>query len=281
MLSRLLTALTVVIAFSLVTCNNTNPNEQTEGEGMAKFSDDEKFKASHEKPNAVDFEAAGEMIEFATPDGSVGKAYAIKAANPTNKYLLVIHEWWGLNDQIKKEAERLFDSLENVTVMALDLYDGRVTDDADQAGKFMKAIKPERCESIIQGALNLTGEEAEVATVGWCFGGGWSLKSSILAGDNGAGCVIYYGMPVEKAAELVPLKADILGIFASEDGWINKKVVGKFEALTKATGKNFSVHWYEAEHAFANPSSPRYNEKAAQEANELALVFLRDHLGGS
>jgi carboxymethylenebutenolidase len=102
------------------------------------------------------------------------------------------------------------------------------------------------------------------------------LRSSILAGERGAGCVIYYGMPVEKASELAPLKADVLGIFAKKDGWINDKVVNKFEGLAKATGKKLEVQWYDADHAFANPSSPRYNEQAAREANKKTLVFLRN-----
>ena len=162
--------------------------------------------------------------------------------------------------------------------MALDLYDGNVTDDRDQAGKYMKAATQERCEAIINGALALAGADAKVATVGWCFGGGWSLRSSILAGERGVGCVMYYGMPVEKAKELAPLKADVLGIFAKKDGWINEKVITPFEALAKATDKNLDVHWFDAEHAFANPSSPRYNEAAAKEANGLALAFFKEKL---
>jgi carboxymethylenebutenolidase len=83
---------------------------------------------------------------------------------------------------------------------------------------------------------------------------------------------------VEKANELAPLQADVLGLFAKQDDWINEKVVGKFEALAKATGKNLEVHWYNAAHAFANPSGQRYNQEAAQQANKLALDFLRKHL---
>lgn len=89
---------------------------------------------------------------------------------------------------------------------------------------------------------------------------------------------MYYGMPVQKAEELAPLKTDVLGIFAEKDGWITPEVVGNFEVLANATGKNVSVHQFDAEHAFANPSSPRYNEKAAQEANQLALDFLKEKL---
>ena len=122
------------------------------------------------------------------------------------------------------------------------------------------------------------GEDSKVATIGWCFGGGWSLKSSILAGEQGAGCVIFYGMPVQQADQLVNLQAEVLGLFAEKDGWITPDVVNKFEALMKATGKKITTKQFDAEHAFANPSSPRYNEAAAQEANTLALEFLKEKL---
>ena len=104
------------------------------------------------------------------------------------------------------------------------------------------------------------------------------MRTSILAAERGAGCVMYYGMPVEKAEELAALQVDVLGIFAEQDKWINREVIGKFEALAKATGKKVENHWFVAEHAFANPTSPRYNGAAAQEANALALAFLREKL---
>jgi len=280
MLNKLLLPLALLAIFSLTNCTGSPADSTTaeKGDSMAKFTKDEEFKDAHEKPTDIGFEGKGDMAEFSTPDGKTGKAYSLVTESPSNKYLIVIHEWWGLNDHIKQEADRLFNELGDVNVMALDLYDGNVTDNPDKAGEFMQAIKQERCKAIINGALDVAGAGAKVATIGWCFGGGWSLQSSILAADRGAGCVMYYGLPVEKANELAPLKADVLGIFAKQDGWINEDVVGKFEALSKATGKKLDVHWFEAAHAFANPSSPRYNEAAAQEANGLALAFLKEKL---
>lgn len=245
---------------------------------MEDMAGDKKFQEAHETPEKIDHNAKAKLTSFATADGKEAKAYVLKTAETSDKYLFVIHEWWGLNDHIKKEAERLFGELGNTNVMALDLYDGNVATTREDAGKFMQAVKEERAEAIIKGALAHIGKEAKVATIGWCFGGGWSLKSSILAADQGVGCIIYYGMPVQEPAQLVPLKADILGIFAEKDGWITPEVVNKFESLTKATGKNFVSHQFDAEHAFANPSSPRYKEDAAQKANKLALDFLKNHL---
>ena len=274
----------MALGLIFTSCQNSGKSGgQAEGEAadssdMAQFADDDKFKGAHETPMELKFEGTGQMIEFDTPDGQKGSAYALMAAEPTNNYLFVIHEWWGLNDHIKAEAERLFGYLGNTNVMALDLYDGKVATDPDKAGEFMQSIKEERARAIIQGAINKAGEGARIGTIGWCFGGGWSLKSSIMAGDKGVACVIYYGMPVQNAKEIAPLKAPILGIFAKQDEWITPEVAQKFENLAKATGKSVETHIYDADHAFANPSSPRYNEEAAQQANQVAWAFLKERL---
>ena len=270
--------LLILFSFLLFSCGNENSNQEGTTDKMAKHADDENFKNQHETPAKIDFNGKGEMIKIPVAEGDAGNAYSLKATTSTDNYLFVIHEWYGLNDHIKKEAERLYGELGNVNVMALDLYDGKVADNRDDASKYMKASTEERSKAIINGALKMAGSNAKVGTIGWCFGGGWSLRSSILAGAQGAGCVIYYGAPVENAKELVDLNADVLGIFGDKDAWINPDVVNKFDALMKATGKNFSFKIFEADHAFANPSSPRYVEAAAQEANPMALAFLKERL---
>lgn len=264
--------------FVLASCGNNKGSAEGDKEGMAQFAEDEKFKDAHDTPEENDHQAAGEMITFKTADGTDATAYALMATEPTDKYLLVIHEWWGLNDHIKEEADRLFGQLDDVNVMALDMYDGKVATNPDEAGQFMQAVKEERAEAIVKGAIAKAGANAKIGTIGWCFGGGWSLKSSIMAGEQGAGCVIYYGMPVQDATALAPLKADVLGIFAEQDGWITPEVVNKFSDLAKATGKKVETHQFDAAHAFANPSNPKYDEAAAKEANALALNFLKERL---
>ncbi len=272
----------LILSIGLFSCNNASQGEEngSSDEDMSQFADDENFKEKHETPAEIDFEGKGEQMTFDTPDGKKGTAYTIMPEESTNKYLLVIHEWWGLNDQIRQEAERLFEELDGVAVMALDLYDGNVTDDQDKAGEYMQAASQnqDRLKAIINGAINYAGEDAEIATIGWCFGGGWSLQASIMAGDQGAGCVMYYGMPVKEAEALEPLEADILGIFAEQDGWITPEVANNFKDLAENAGKDIEIHLFDADHAFANPSSPRYVEEAAQEANALALAFLKERL---
>lgn len=279
MFRSILFAFTIILLF-LAACNNSagSGSEENTTADMAQFSEDEDFKDAHEKPDSIEFSGKGQMLEFATTDGSTGKAYMVAPGRLTEKVIFVIHEWWGLNNHIKQEAEKLAESIDNVTVLALDLYDGKVTDNPNDAGKFMQSVKPERAEAIIRGAMGQVGSNAKIATIGWCFGGGWSLKASILAGSQGAGCVMYYGMPVQKAEELAPLRADVLGIFAKNDGWITPEVANNFEALAKSSNKNVTIHQFDAAHAFANPSNPDYDEKAAKKADALALAFLKDNL---
>jgi carboxymethylenebutenolidase len=260
-------------------CNTSGSNnEDTASDDMGQFADDTAFQAAHDTPEAIDTPTDGSMMTFPTPDGKSGSAYALVPEKPGGNFLFVIHEWWGLNDHIKQEAGRLFNSLGDVTVLALDMYDGKVATSQEQAGEFMQAVTEDRANAIIQGALNYAGEDAGIGTIGWCFGGGWSLKASILAGDQGKACVIYYGMPVQEADKLAPIEADILGIFAEQDGWITPEVVSKFESVAKATGENIEIHQYDAVHAFANPSNPKYDKEKADEANAIALNFLQARL---
>ncbi|MGB1240884.1 MAG: dienelactone hydrolase family protein [Chitinophagales bacterium] len=257
------------------TCHDTTMVKKD----MKDFAKDKDFKEAHELKKDIDFKPKGEMMEFASTDGKQGSAYVLKAAETNPNYLFVIHEWWGLNNHIKQEAERLQAELGgNINVMALDLYDGKVATTRENAGKYMQETTEERASAIIQGAIKQAGEAAKIATIGWCFGGGWSLKSSILAGEQGAGCVIYYGMPLQEAEKLKPLKADVLGIFAEKDGWITPEVVNDFKKVATGVNKNVEVHQFDAEHAFANPSSERYDKESATKANALALEFLKERL---
>lgn len=263
----------------LVACQNSGSSNEGEGEqdDMAQFADDPEFQAKHRGPTPSSPEGIGEMIRYATPDGADAGAYALMKEG-SNKFLIVIHEWWGLNDNIKSEAERYFKELGDVNVLAIDVYDGKVATDPETAGKYMQGIDMARAQAIVQGAIDQAGDDAKIATVGWCFGGGWSLRTSIMAEEKATACVIYYGMPVQTVEEIEPLQADVLGIFGAQDGWINPDVVAKFELLAKEAGKSVVTYSYNADHAFANPSNPNYVEVAAQQANELALEFIRTRL---
>ncbi|MCB9233544.1 MAG: dienelactone hydrolase family protein [Bacteroidia bacterium] len=243
---------------------------------FASFGSSSEFRGMHETPAPfVLEEPAGKMITFATEGGKEGSAYFLPSANPSKKWLFVFHEWWGLNDYVRRESERWQEKLGDVNVIALDLYDGQVATTREEASQFMQACTKERAEAIIAGARKFAGKKAKIYTIGWCFGGGWSMQASLLVGKQGAGCVMYYGMPETDATRLKQLKADVLMVWPTQDKWINEDVVNNFKSNMNEAKKSLEVKAYDADHAFANPTGQRYNEAAAQEANGEALKFFQ------
>jgi len=248
-------------------------------ETFAMLTHDKKFVDKHLEPLPFTLaDPKGKEISFKTTDGGEGYGYEIKAEKPTNNYIFVIHEWWGLNDYIKQEAERIFKAHGNTNVIAIDLYDKKVASSRDSAAKYMQAVKKERAEAILKGGLNYAGEKANIATIGWCFGGGWSLQASMLAGINARACVMYYGMPEKEQAKLENLFCPVLLVWPKQDQWINKNVVTEFQATMERAKKDLKVKSYEADHAFANPSNPKYNKAFADDAFKNAMSFIKKRL---
>ncbi|GAB4401765.1 MAG: dienelactone hydrolase family protein [Microscillaceae bacterium] len=254
--------------------------DQASVRAFTQLAQDPAFVAKHDHPRPFHFESsAGEMITYKTPDGQTAKAFFIKDAKKSNHFLFVFQEWWGLNDYIRQEASRFAGDLSNVNIIAPDMYDGNVATTRDEAAKYMQAAKPERLEAIIQGALTFAGPKAKIATVGWCFGGGLSLNASLLAQKKAAACVMYYGMPIQDIDKLKTLETQVLGIFGKEDKWINPEVVEEFERNMAAAGKTVKIKMYEADHAFANPSNPKYQKTFAEDAYQASLAFIKSGLG--
>ncbi|MCX6142037.1 MAG: dienelactone hydrolase family protein [Ignavibacteriales bacterium] len=246
---------------------------------FAMLASDEKFRSAHLEPLPFIFVPEnGKEITFKTADGVDGRGFEIKAARETNATIFMIHEWWGLNDYIKQEAEKLQKELGNVNVIALDLYDGKVATTQQEAGKYMGEAKEERIRAIIRGALDYVGSKAKVGTIGWCFGGGWSLQTALMVGKQTSACVMYYGMPETDVEKLKTINGPVLGIFAKKDGWINTDKVKEFEANMKRASKKLTVKTYDADHAFANPSNPKFDKDAAADAHKAALAFLKKNL---
>ena len=246
---------------------------------FAAFSSDPAFRVAHEAPLPFTFVSEkGSWISFNTPNGPDARAFAVKSKKPTKNVLFVFHEWWGLNDYIQQEAVRIQNTFGNVTVIALDMYDGKIATTSEEAGKLSGGMKVERGKAIIDGALAYVGRDARIFTIGWCFGGGWSLQAALEAGEQGVACVMYYGMPEMNPERLQTLHAPVLGIFAKQDGWINDKVVGEFEKKMKDAHKSLTVRWYDAVHAFANPSNPKHDKKATEDAWAHVVSFFRSHL---
>jgi len=246
--------------------------------GMVAMASDPAFIAAHPSPQPFNYtDQAGKMITFYTPDGKTGSAYAVMASVKTNNYLIVTHEWWGLNDYIKQRADEYSKIFGNVNVIAIDMYDGKVTANPDSAGKLVKQASDERIKNIIKGLIAHVGPKARIITIGWCFGGGYSLQAAILAGKQAIGCVMYYGMPEKDTTVLKKLNCEVLGLFAKQDGWITPDVVKTFQDNMKAAGKVVTVKEYDAKHAFANPSNGNtaYDKASADDANATAEAFIK------
>jgi carboxymethylenebutenolidase len=224
--------------------------------------------------------AAGlETVSLTTSTGETqSAALALPAVTPAPSVLLV-HEWWGLNDQIKSVARALAD--EGYVALAIDLYDGKVTTNSDDARRLMGQVQGPQATATLDAWIDWLQARADttakLGTVGWCFGGGWSLNASLARPVDAT--VIYYGRLVQDKARLAALKGPVLGHYASRDQWIDQKMVAGFESAMTAANRPYVSHWYEADHAFANPTSARYDEADAALAWRRTLAFFKAKLG--
>jgi carboxymethylenebutenolidase len=236
------------------------------------------FAAMHPAPIVANPEnLLGKMTNFEAADGKQASAYFIPAKKKSNKWLIVIQEWWGLNDNIKLESDKYYSALGDVNVMAVDMYDGKIAATPDSAMKLMRGADMGRMTAIIQGAIKKAGPDASIYSVGWCFGGMWSLQTAILAGTQAKGTVMYYGRPETNMDKLKSIKCDIIGFFGNQDQAPSPAMVNQFEKDMKDAGKNLSVNRYEANHGFANPSNPSFNPTATADAYAKAIAFLKAH----
>ena len=236
------------------------------------------FAGMHPSPIVVNPEnLLGKMMSFDAADGKQANAYFIAAKKKSNKYLIVIQEWWGLNENIKMEADKYYTDLGDVNVIAVDMYDGKVAATPDSAIKLMRGADMGRMTAIMQGAIKYAGSKASIYSVGWCFGGMWSLQTAILAGPQAKGSVMYYGRPESNMEKLKSIQCDIIGFFGNLDQSPSPTMVNDFEKNMKEAGKNLSVNRYQAGHGFANPSNPSYNAAAKEDAYAKAIAFLKAH----
>ena len=226
--------------------------------------------------------AAGDRlteVTVNTASGGTGRGVVAMPANTPAPTILVIHEWWGLNDQIKAVAAELAN--EGYVALAVDLYGGKVGTTRDEARSLMRAVEPKKATeelvAWVQWLRQHNASSGKVGTVGWCFGGGWSLNTSLATPVDAT--VIYYGDVKKNAEQLKTLQSPILGQFGTLDKYINKEMVDGFEKALAAAGKtDVSIHWYEADHAFANPTGSRYDAEDAKLAWSRTLAFFKQHL---
>ncbi len=252
----------------------------TATEEFAAFGKDMAFVSLHEAPEPFEFVATGGVMKsIKTSDSMDANIFIVASPKTSNNYILIFHEWWGLNEYIKQEAEKIQTDLGNVTVIAVDLYDGKIASSPDSARTYVGQVNEERARTIISAAIDFAGKKAKIATLGWCFGGGWSMQTALMLNKQAVGCVIYYGMPEKDVKKLASLQCDVLGIFGSQDKFINTDVVAEFEKNMKLAKKKLEVKMYDADHAFANPSNPHHDKTMTAEAHAVMMKYLRSKFG--
>jgi carboxymethylenebutenolidase len=245
---------------------------------FASLVKDKNFQMMHDEPLPFALaDAKGTVVKVKAADGSDCMGYEVKAAKPSKNVIFMVHEWWGLNDHIKQEADILSAEL-GVTVIALDLYDGTVATTREDAMKAVRALKPERAQAITQAFAKYAGADAKIGTIGWCMGGMYSLQGALTLGKQAVACVMYYGTPELDPKRLATLSAPVLGIFGKQDQGIKPETVEKFQAAMKEIGKPVEIKMYDAGHAFANPSNPNFNKAFTEEAHKLTVEFFKKHL---
>ena len=240
--------------------------------------DEAAFKALHEHSSVEAPPLRGETVELGGGQAYLAMPEGAEAPLPG---VVVVHEWWGLNDNIRHWTDRL--AAEGFAAVAVDLYGGSLAREPDEAMKLMRAVDPDAAQAMLRAAHEFLASEPRIAAqrrgvVGWCFGGSWSLRHAIATADLDA-AVVYYGQPVTDPAELSKIQAELLGVFGNLDRSIPPETVDAFVAAVEEAGKTIEVHRYDADHAFANPSSARYQADAAADAWDRVRAFLVRELG--
>ncbi|HEY5655406.1 MAG TPA: dienelactone hydrolase family protein [Woeseiaceae bacterium] len=227
----------------------------------------------------------GEMMPYAEVDGQLAHGYLAMPEDVAEPLpaVIMIHEWWGLNDNIKRAADQL--AGEGYIVLAVDLYGGNVAATPEQAREYMMNVieNPESGHENIRQAYSFLKSTAlappKIGAIGWCFGGGWSLTTAMLFPEDIAATVIYYGQTTDNEDRLRAIQGAILGHFGAEDSSIPLESVKNFEMALGRLGKDYEITIYPgAGHGFANPTGQNYEPTAATQSWSKTLEFLNAKL---
>ncbi len=205
--------------------------------------------------------------------------YARPAADGNYPGVVMIHEWWGLNDNVKAMARQL--AAAGYQVLAVDLYNGVVATTPDEAMKQVQSVKADEMKDNMLAAVDYLRRNGanRVASLGWCFGGGQSLALA-LSGEQLDGTILYYGTPlITDIAKLKAIGWPVLGIFGDKDSAIPLTTIHTFDQSLQAAGVEHTVVIYPGlGHAFANPSGQNYAPNETKDAWDKTLAFLKKNL---
>ena len=275
---------TIILLATICLVSTFNPSANADHHELGEFEDHR-----HDTPTTT--EGAKRAPQSATISSEViygqsgdqlHKGYLSQPENIKAKSgLIVIHEWWGLNEDIHLMADQLaglgYDSL------AVDLYDGKSAEGVREAFQLMTGLSKNEDAALanLKEAYDyLTNELGveKVGIIGWCLGGKWSLRGSLMLPNEIDATVIYYGSLIDDREQLATLEMPIIGFVGTKDRpYINQFI--QFDKDLKALNKDYSIHFYEgAGHAFANASGTAYEKTAAEDSWKKTVNFLRTHL---
>ena len=224
------------------------------------------------------FAVDGKAVSYKSGDDTVSGVLYTPAGKGPFPALIVIHEWWGLNDWVKQQAGKLAE--QGYVALAVDLYRGKVADNPDLAHELMRGLAEDRATRDLRAAYDFLASQTNVkkdriGSIGWCMGGGYAMDTA-LAEPQLAATVINYGHVATEASELKKINAPILGIFGGQDRGITPDDVKKFQQAMEQLGKKIEVKIYpDAGHAFENPNNKQgYRPEDAADAWQRTVDFL-------
>jgi carboxymethylenebutenolidase len=223
-----------------------------------------------------------ETVSYKSGDETVKAYLALPAGGGKHPAIIVIHEWWGLNDWVKDQAKKFAE--DGYVALAVDLYRGKVGTTPDEAHILMRGLPEDRGLRDLEAAFTYLGsrpdvEANKIGAIGWCMGGGWSIK--LAEGQPKlAAFVVNYGPLPTDASIIAKIKAPMLGNFGADDQGIPPTAVHTFEAAMKIAGKNPDIKIYAgAGHAFQNPNNKDgYRKDATEDADKRITAFFHKQL---
>jgi carboxymethylenebutenolidase len=241
-------------------------------------------------PSANDDDPAGqravvaETLAYAEVDEQLVKGHFVFPEDMVDPLpaIVLIHEWWGLNDEMRGLADRF--AAAGYIVLAVDLYGGKTSVSPVEARELMLQVieKPDFAEQNIRQACNwvlTTTGASDVAVVGYGFGGSWSLRAAAALPKDVEAIVMYYGQVLQNEASLAAIETPILGFFAGDDGTVPVETVTAFRNSMEDLGKTVRVEVYPgAKNGFASPGSRNFDARLAGTTWDTMLAFLREHL---
>ncbi len=219
-----------------------------------------------------------ETIKFDTANGATMAYVAMPDSGPGNKAVILIHEWWGLNDHIKDIAGRY--AGEGFTAIAPDLYRGKIAGDPKEAAALMQGLGVEDGLETIKSAMASLGETYdfnEFCISGYCMGGSFALRAACELEGFAAAAPFYGDIPGDD--DLKHLKTPTIFIAGKRDAWINPEKVAALQKAADEFGLPVEIVTYDADHAFFNDTRPEvYDPEAAADAWKRVLHFFNLHL---